>query len=382
MLYRNFFGTTTPRALTKNMNILFIGKRFYTNRDALTEKYGRIYQLPWHWSQENIHTRLWLIDYHSKESINTTHNSFKIISTPIRTGEAFKQYIKERRSISHPDVIVASGDCYIGLMAYRLAKKLNIKFIFDVYDKYDEFGAYFNFLGFNSYKFLLKNSDLCLFSSQALENSLKDIVKESCFVPNGVDTNLFKPIDMHVSRRKLGLPTEALYIGYFGSLDTDRGIDDLLAAHALLLEQGFICNLLIAGKMRIDLNLNKPRVTYLGNIPYLDIPTAMSACDLLALPYRRSPYLDMASSCKIAEYFCIQRPIVATRTPNLQSNFSIHAAKLKNAMAEPNDPQDIAEKIIKQIRNPVALTEEINMSWKVIAKEAADKITNLALSLK
>jgi glycosyltransferase involved in cell wall biosynthesis len=357
------------------MNILFIGKRFYTNRDALTEKYGRIYQLPWHWSQENINTRLWLIDYHSKELINTTHDTLKIISSPVRTGEALKQYIKESSSTtSLPDVIVASGDCYIGLMAYRLAKILKAKFVFDVYDKYDEFGAYYNFLGFNSYKFLLKNSDLCLFSSKALEDSLKDIVKASCIVPNGVDTNLFKPIDLHMSRRKLGLSTEALYVGYFGSLDVERGIDDLLEAHTLLLNQGFDCNLLIGGKARVGLDLNRPQVTYLGNIPYLDVSTAMSACDLLALPYRRSPYLDMASSCKIAEYLCIQRPIVATSTPNILSNFSTQAAKLKDVMAEPNDPKDIAEKIIKQIQDPIVPSNGTNMGWKLIAKKAENNI--------
>lgn len=364
------------------MNILFIGKRFYTNRDALTEKYGRIYQLPWHWSQENINTRLWLIDYHSNKLVNTTHEALRIISTPVRTGAALTQYIKEVRSKT-PDIIVASGDCYIGLMAYRLAKKLKAKFVFDVYDKYDEFGAYFNVLGFNSYKFLLKNSDLCLFSSNALEHSLRDIFKASHIVPNGVDTNRFKPIDMHASRKKLGLLPDALYIGYFGGLDADRGIDDLLAAHTLLLQQGFTCNLLIAGKARTGLDLNRPRVTYLGNIPYLDVPTAMSACDLLTLTYRQSPYLDMASSCKIAEYLCIQRPIVATRTPNILSNFPVQVEQLKHLMANASDPKDIAEKIIKQIREPVVPNSEINMSWKMIAKKVENHIrTENSLDIK
>lgn len=360
------------------MNILFIGKRFYTNRDALTEKYGRIYQLPWYWSQENINTRLWLIDYHSKELIQTTHEKLTIISTPIKTGDVFKQYFKESQSTSSlPDIIIASGDCYIGLMAYRLAKKMGAKFIFDVYDKYDEFGAYFNLLGFSPYRFLIKNADLCLFSSKALEQSLIGVFKDSYIVANGVDTNLFKPIDMHISRTRLGLSADALYVGYFGSLDTDRGIDDLLEAHGLLIKQGFMCNLLIAGKSRAGLDLNKPGVIYLGNIPYLDVPTAMSACNLLALPYRRSPYLDMASSCKIAEYLCIQRPIVATRTPNILSNFSTEAEQLKDLIASPNDPKDLAKKISQQIQYPITPSGDTNLNWWVIAQETARKINAL-----
>lgn len=357
------------------MNILFIGKRFYTNRDALTEKYGRIYQLPWHWSLGNINTHLWLIDYHSNEFINTTHEKLKITSTSIRTGEAIKQYIKEGKSSSSPpDVIVASGDCYIGLMAYRLAKKMNAKFVFDVYDKYDEFGAYFNFLGLNSYKFLLKNADLCLFASKALESSLKDTLKKSCVVANGIDTDLFKPMNMYASRNQLGLDVEAAYIGYFGGLDADRGIDDLLEAHALLIKKGFMCNLLIAGTARTGLDLNRAGVIYLGNIPYLDVPTAMSACDVLTLPYRRSDYLDMASSCKIAEYFSTQRPVVATSTPNILSNFPAQSEQLKNFIATPHAPEDIAEKIIAQIKSPVIPDDAKNMDWKIIAQKAEDQI--------
>jgi hypothetical protein len=66
------------------MDILFIGKRFYTNRDAYTEKFGRIYQLPYYWSKEN-ETELWLIDYHSKEEVQSQDEKLKITSTPILT---------------------------------------------------------------------------------------------------------------------------------------------------------------------------------------------------------------------------------------------------------------------------------------------------------
>ena len=50
------------------MNTLFIGKRYYTNRDALLERYGRIYQLPALWRQDGVDVRLWLLDYHRRRS--------------------------------------------------------------------------------------------------------------------------------------------------------------------------------------------------------------------------------------------------------------------------------------------------------------------------
>ena len=63
------------------MSILFIGKRFYTNRDAYSEKFGRIYQLPYYWAKETK-TDLWLVDYHSKEKIKDQHDTLKMVILP------------------------------------------------------------------------------------------------------------------------------------------------------------------------------------------------------------------------------------------------------------------------------------------------------------
>ena len=42
------------------MRVLFIGKRFYTNRDAYTERFGMIYQLPFWWAKAGHEVDLWL----------------------------------------------------------------------------------------------------------------------------------------------------------------------------------------------------------------------------------------------------------------------------------------------------------------------------------
>lgn len=350
------------------MKILFIGKRFYTNRDALTEKYGRIYQLPYHWSkEENIDAKLWLIDYHSLRGVITKDEELEIISTPVKNGSILKQYFKENYKKEKYDIVVASGDCYIGLLGYKLAEAHNAKFVFDVYDKYDEFGAYFNFFWFNSYQFLLKNSDICLFASKALAEYHQSKVKRFIIVPNGIDDELFKPIDRNEARKQLGLDEDRIYIGYFGTLDVDRGIDDLLAAHAILLAEGKKYELLIAGKSRQGLDIDKPMVNYLGNLPYNRVPVAMATCDILTLPYRHSTYLDMASSCKIAEYLAVEIPIVATKTPNLEKNFELQIIQLKNMLAFPNEPKSLSEKIKLQLEKRVVADASSEHSYKSIS---------------
>lgn len=355
------------------MSILFIGKRFYTNRDALTEKYGRIYQLPYHWAKAGVNTKLWLIDYHSTECITQQDDSLAIISTPVKNGSVIKQYWKESISKKKPDIIIASGDCYIGLLGYRLAKKINAKFIFDVYDKYDEFGGYIKRFWFDLYKYLLNKSDICLFASKALANHHQDQVKKFIIVPNGIDDELFKPMDKNEARKQLGLDENKIYIGYFGTLDVDRGIDDLLAAHAILLAEGNKYELLIAGKSRQNLDINKPMVNYLGNLAYNRVPIAMAACNLLTLPYRRSAYLDMASSCKIAEYLAIKVPIVATRTPNIEKNFETQFMQLINTLALPNEPEILSEKIKLQLKKKIIANSSPEYSYKSISSKLIKK---------
>ncbi len=202
------------------MSILFIGKRFYTNRDAYTEKFGRIYQLPYYWSKETK-THLWLVDYHSKEKITDQHDSLKITSTPIFSLIFFLS-VMNTLFVNKPKIIVASGDCYIGLLSFILAKMCRAKFVFDVYDKYDSFTGYRN-LGFkNLFHFLMKHADICLFASKKLKNDCALLCKKTILVPNGVDTNHFYPRNKSESRSFFNLDQNATYAGYFGSMEIER----------------------------------------------------------------------------------------------------------------------------------------------------------------
>lgn len=349
--------------------ILCIGKRHYTNRDALVERYGRIYQLPLHWSRQGFDVALWLIDYHGKDTVATLDDNLRVVSTPIRRWSVLREFMRFwlRRQSFTPDLIVASGDCYIGLLGYRLARRHGAQFVFDVYDKYDEFSGYRRLPGFDPFRFLLSRSGQCMFASRALMASSGPEMATGVFVPNGVDANHFTPGDMQASRHEFGLPADIPLIGYFGSLDQGRGIDDLLEAVKLLREAGSTLELVVAGKARLDLDLQRTGVHYLGNLPYAQVPSALASCDLLALPYRTSSYLDMASSCKIAEYLHMKKPVIATRTPNLITNFPQQANELTELLAEPGNPVDLARMIQAQLAAPRVASLPRNSDWEEIA---------------
>lgn len=344
------------------MNILFIGKRFNTNRDALLEKFGRNYHLPLHLAARHNVT-LWLVDYHSKTTIRRTDGSLNIISTPIKNLALIRHYTLRKYKAANPiEIVIASGDCYIGLMAQRIAKKLKAKFIFDVYDKYDEFGGYIRPLGFDLFSHLLKTADMRLFASHALLDTL-GWPERDAILSNGLDVNHFKPIDKAEARRKLQLPSDATYVGYFGSMEPDRGVQDLIAAVQILREQGQDIELLLGGKARDSINLKQAEIRYLGNLPFADVPYALAACDVLAVPYRRSPFMDAGASNKIAEAMACQRPIVATRSPNLTANFSQQAQELEPYLAEPSQPSSLAAALAQQLLDRKLVAAPKNIYW-------------------
>lgn len=354
------------------MKLLFIGKRFNTNRDALLEKFGRNYQFPLHLAQRHSVT-LWLVDYHSKTTIQCSDGPLTITSTPVKNLAVFKHYLLGTYQTTQPiDMVIASGDCYIALMAQRIAKKLQAKFIFDVYDKYDEFSGYIKPLGFDLFGHLLKTADMRLFASHALLHSLGQ-PEHDAILSNGLDANHFRPIDKAEARHKLQLPADATYVGYFGSMEPDRGVQDLIAAVQILREQGQSIELLLGGKAHDSLQLDQPGIRYLGNVPFVDVPYALAASDVLAIPHRRSAFLDAAAPNKIGEALVMQRPIVATRSPNLTANFPQQAQELDPYLAEPSQPSSLATALAQQLLDRCLISPPAGMYWDEIAKHIEQK---------
>jgi len=355
-------------------NVLFIGKRFYTNRDTLEDAYGRIYQLPHTWAAEKIRTRLWLIDYRGSKSLSRSDDALPIRSTPVTSG-AFAGEIG-RLLLTSSDIthVVASGDCYIGLLGYLAAKRLKASFIFDVYDKYDDFIGYRSPPGFKLFNFLLKRADHRLFASAALLKQLVGCQSRNILVPNGIDYSRFYPREIATCRKELKLVGDTRIIGYFGGMEADRGVEDLIEAVSLLRSQGTGITLLLGGKSDGNINFDVPGVEYVGDVPYQDMPLMLGACNLLAIPYRRSAIMDAGASNKIVEALACGRPIVATRTPNLVENFTQTAKRLDGRLAEPGEPGSIARAIQAQLDDPVLGDTPRGWGWSEIALDTADQL--------
>ena len=361
------------------MHILFIGKRFYTNRDALIERYGRIFQLPRWWADAGHDARLWLIDYHTREYRQEAFAGLPIVSTPVGRWRFVRQLSAELsrvvRRAGRPQLVVASGDCYIGLLAYVVARLLRARFVFDLYDRYDVFEGYRRLPGFDPQTFLLRRADAVTFASVTVRDELGDETRRHSLVPNGVDREHFRPLPMADARREFGLPAAPILVGYFGSMEPERGVADLIEAVALLRDDDIDAALVIGGQAHPGVDLDRPWLHYLGNVDFQRVPWALASCDVLALPYRNSPFLDNAASCKIAEYIAAGRPIVATNTPNLMRNFEHQAKQLRDAIASPGDPAALAACLRQQIRERQLADMPDGMDWQAISNRLLAFVT-------
>jgi glycosyltransferase involved in cell wall biosynthesis len=357
--------------------ILFIGKRFYTNKDALQERFGRIFHLPSEWSRSGRTVLLWLVDYHSRTAEDSRAQAMRIVSTPVRGVAILKVFVEMIRTF-RPKVVVASGDCYIGFMAWLLSRMSGAVFVFDIYDKYDEFAGYRKPLGFDLFGFLIRRASLSLYASRGLAESLVGAMPSQAWhvVPNGVDAKTFLPLDQASCRKALDLDQRWVLAGYFGGMEPDRGVSDIIEAVAMLRNRGEDIRLLICGKEHPQISLHQDWIIYRGMVPHDRMPLYLNASDVLVVPYRLSEFMDMGASCKIAEYLMCGKPLVSTTTPNLLANFPAQATELGDGVCRPADPQDMARAIASQLRHPAIASTPPKLTWAEIASDALGAIND------
>jgi glycosyltransferase involved in cell wall biosynthesis len=350
------------------LRILFLAKRRYTNKDALRERFGRVYQLPLHWHDSGHQVELVLLDYRGFRSETSMADGFPAWSLPMRDPRSLLRLRSDAMGL-RPDVIIASGDCFVGFAGLHLAKATGARFVFDVYDDYSSFGSYRAFAGWDALGHLLRRADLVLYASQSLAGR-HSANSRWLLVPNGVDPSVFHPIPMAAARKHVGLDdTGTKWVGYFGSMEPDRGVDDLIAAVGQLHATDPQVRLLLCGTPRAGMQSLPSWVEYHGVVPHAAMPDYLNACNVLALPYWRSQVMDMGVSCKIAEYLLCDRALAATDTPNFTANFPEQASELASVLCRPSDPDDLARTIAMQLQDARIVSRPEGHTWSRIAQE-------------
>jgi len=137
---------------------------------------------------------------------------------------------------------------------------------------------------------------------------------------NGVDAARFAPLPERLAharalRRELGIPPGAPVIGFIGRLTRDKGVGDLIEAHARLSQRWLELRLILVGNAESGDLLPDHAAARIRGTPHVlrighaeDVAPLYHLMDVLALPSHREGFPNVVLEAGAAE-----KPVVATR---------------------------------------------------------------------
>jgi teichuronic acid biosynthesis glycosyltransferase TuaC len=288
-----------------------------------------------------------------------------------------------------PDLIHAHFSYPDGFGMIGLAKKWNIPLVISalgtIERKVAYEGSYTSRLIIEAMSFadrvLSVSEDLRLHIVNLGINENKVIV-----VPNGVDTEKFKPLEKENARNLLNLPVDKNIVLFVGALRSIKGVDYLIEAakdfvntntelYMVGRDDGLKKSLL---KMAYELKITD-RIKFVGPVNHEDVPLWISASDILVLPS-----LSEGRPNVVLEALACEVPVVATDVggiPELIINGET------GYLVPAKDSQELSEKVNKLLEDE-SLREKMGklgrksiilrgLTWEAHAKKTVDIYSEL-----
>ncbi len=191
--------------------------------------------------------------------------------------------------------------------------------VFEMHTRYSGWGIFF-----------LKRLKKIIVISKGLKQELVDngTPSSNIFIASdGVDLNIFNNVGgKKECRQELGLPADALIIGYVGQLKTmgmEKGIGLLLSAFEKIKQKRSNLHLYLVGgwpfHVKEYIKDVGERVHFVGQVPYHLVPKYLSGFDVLLMPFPKNPhYIHDMSPLKMFEYMAAQKPIISSDLPAIR----------------------------------------------------------------
>ncbi len=280
-------------------------------------------------------------------------------------------YIKKLVNFYKIDIIHQHSQYQIGKYSFKVAKKLNIPYVYEVRGFIEESMlatsknrrlANRKSLKFIYYRIkdreteVLKLSDSIVTLSEPMKEELikRGINKEIIHViPNCIDPIILKSINIENNlKEKLNLSSD-LIIGYFGQIRWLEGIDILIKAIPKILEKKIDIKVLLIGNIGKNyfnyldqlikqLNLSK-YIVFLDALPHQELLKYYSIVDMMVLPRLNTRVTRIVTPLKPLEAMGFKTLIIASNLPALK--YTIMDGKT-GVLFDPENSNDLASKII------------------------------------
>lgn len=344
------------------MRIAFLCKRQYTGHDVISDRYGRLYEIPLHLARMGHSVRSYCMDYHHRENSGTwSHRAptgelhwesqgLGRLGLPTLLG--YPARVLGRLRSFQPDLVIGASDIPHVALAAWLAGKLHVPCALDLYDNFESFGQA-RIPGFPAaLRWAVRKADLLIAVSQGLRRFVEESYRPDApilVMGNSLDTSLFHPRDRAAARASFGLPMDEKLIGTAGSLYLEKGFAPLCAAWERVAATRGDVRLVLAGPIEKGTPLPQgSRVSYLGNLPYARVPWLFNALDVGIVSVLDSPFGRYCFPQKVCEMLACGLAVAAADIGVTGELFADTPA----ALFRTADAQDMAETILRQLDHP------------------------------
>ena len=341
-----------------------------------------------------------LLRFYSKWYSRLRNILFKLVSIDIGNpilelpfSYFTKRYIRRLVKRYNIDIIHQHTDNLIGKFTLEVAKRLRIPYIYEVrgfiemsvlatqngrrYQDKKILGFVFNKIRNRETK-VLERADFITTLSEPMKNALvKRGLNEDkiVVVPNCIDNDMLTTVEKDVELKdKFGL-NGAFIIGHFGTLRWYEGIEILLEALEKVLQYNQRIKLIIVGgaennyltflKKQIRRRGLERVVQFLGFVPHSEIGKYFSITDVIIIPRKNTPVCRMVTPLKPIDSMAFKTLVIASDLPALRYTIEPNQTGL---LFKPEDPTDLANKILECIREPKANQHIIENAYKNILK--------------
>jgi glycosyltransferase involved in cell wall biosynthesis len=370
------------------MRIAFVCKRWYMGKDVIVDRYARLYEIPFQLARLGHDVRGYCLSYHGHEEGEWLHDprtengsltwesrSLGSLYLPALAG--YPWYLLRRLRTYAPDIIVAASDIpHVALGAW-LAKRLQCRFVADLYDNFEGFGQARIPGMVPALRHAMRVADLVLTTSEPLREFVINTYEargEVIAMPSSVDKGVFHPRDRFACRKALGLPGDAQLIGTAGGLQIEKGIAALYDAWVLLRDNHPDLHLVLAGPT--DNNVPLPtgsRVHYLSILPHARVAELFCALDVGVMCIIDTPFGRYCFPQKAYEMLACELPVVAADVGAMRSLL----AATPQCLYAAGSARDLAEKLAAQLHRPTMPSVRID-DWAQLITSIEPKLSAIA----
>jgi teichuronic acid biosynthesis glycosyltransferase TuaC len=313
------------------MKVLFISKSFYTGKDLLQDRYGRVFEISNHLAMLGNDILGIALSYfstsdteqvflqHQHGSLNWKRFCLGALKLPgiIR----YLRHTQQEISRFQPDVIISGSDCLHVFWGGYLSRKFNIPHIVDLYDNLESFGsAKIPFIK-NLFRKSISNADTIFCVSEPLATYVQStcrLLTPPGVLINGVDKQQFKLLNKNDCRSKLNLPASRILIGTGGAISKTRGIEFLLEAFDKLSANDPGIDLVLCGPVTKEIEFPaNSHLHYLGVLNSELMPFFYNSLDVCVICNIDSEFGRYCFPQKFSETVSCGVPVVSSRIGSL-----------------------------------------------------------------